>query len=188
VIPKLTLGSAEIQNGGFRDFFKNVGPEDQMFTVDLQDSYYHINMYKTALSYMKFKWKGQYYIYCVISFRLAISPFIFSKMMKSVISHLKQLSQKSCKNSRIIHFSISSSGSNKTSDEEYVSRSEDENQLEQQDNTLSGSYSRFELVEESYDSLNSKIVVSAKKDLVIFMDVSNSEWRAALNQKLVRGF
>jgi hypothetical protein len=40
-----------------------------------------------------------------------------------------------------------------TSYEESVSGSEDENQLEWQDNTLSGGYSRSELVEKSYDSL-----------------------------------
>jgi hypothetical protein len=84
VVPKFKME-------GLETLSKMLKPEDQMFTVDLQDGYYYISMHKTALSYMMFEWEGQYYVYCMISFGLAISPLVFSKMMKSVISHLRQL-------------------------------------------------------------------------------------------------
>jgi hypothetical protein len=29
--------------------------DDYMFTVDLQDGYYHINMYKLVISYLEFQ-------------------------------------------------------------------------------------------------------------------------------------
>ena len=35
------------------------------------------------------QWKGVYYIFQVLSFRLAISPLIFLKIMRSIIVHLR---------------------------------------------------------------------------------------------------
>ena len=62
---------------------------DHMFTVDLQDGYYHINMAQNALPYMGLQWKGIYYIFRVLPFGLAISPLVFSKVMRAIIVHLR---------------------------------------------------------------------------------------------------
>ncbi len=62
---------------------------DHMFTVDLQDGYYHVNMAQNALPYMGLQWKGIYYVFRVLPFGLAISPLVFSKIMRSIIVHLR---------------------------------------------------------------------------------------------------
>ena len=56
VVPKFKME-------GLDTLAKMVEPEDHMFTVDLQDGYYHINMHESAIPYMGFHWEGQYYAY-----------------------------------------------------------------------------------------------------------------------------
>ena len=84
VVPKFKME-------GLDTLSKMVEADDYMFTVDLQDGYYHINMHKSAIRYLGFQWQGNYYTYKVLPFGLAISPLVFSKIMHSIVSHLRQL-------------------------------------------------------------------------------------------------
>ena len=76
---------------GLDTISKMVEADDYMFTADLQDGYYHINMHESALPYLGFQWNGIFYTYKVLLFGLAISPLVFSKIMRSIVSHLQQL-------------------------------------------------------------------------------------------------
>ncbi len=84
VVPKFKME-------GLETLSKMLQPEDQMFTADLQDGYHHINMHNSALPYLGFEWQGKYYVFRVLPFGLAISPLVFTKIMRSVVSHLRQL-------------------------------------------------------------------------------------------------
>ena len=76
---------------GLETLSKMLEPEDSMFTVDLQDGYYHINMHESAIPWLGFQWEGRFYAYKVLPFGLSISPLVFSKIMRSIVSHLRQL-------------------------------------------------------------------------------------------------
>ena len=59
---------------------------DSMFTVDLKDGYYHMNMSQQAIPYMGL----QFYAYVVLPFGLAISPLVFCKIIWAIITHLRK--------------------------------------------------------------------------------------------------
>ena len=61
-----------------------------MFTVDLQDGYYHVNMSHRAIPYMGLQWEDQFYAYVVLPFGLAISPLVFCKIIRAIIIHLRK--------------------------------------------------------------------------------------------------
>ena len=69
-----------------RNTVKMLEPDNYIFTVDLQNGYYHINMNKTALLYMEFEWKGQFYVYKVLPFKLAI--FLLEILLRGIVSSI----------------------------------------------------------------------------------------------------
>jgi hypothetical protein len=69
---------------GLDTLSKMLKPDDYMFTVDLQNGYYHVNMHDSAIPYLEFQWKGCFYTYKVLLFGLAISPLVFSKVLPAV--------------------------------------------------------------------------------------------------------
>ncbi len=76
---------------GLESLAKIIEPDDSMFTTDLADGYYHINMSVETQTYLGFQWKGEYFVFRVLPFGLAISPLVFTKTMRVIISHLRQL-------------------------------------------------------------------------------------------------
>ena len=75
---------------GLEEVSKLIEPDDYMFTIDLKDGYYHLNMSNQAIPFMGLQWEGIFYVYKVLPFGLAISPLVFSKVIRSVISHLRR--------------------------------------------------------------------------------------------------
>jgi hypothetical protein len=61
-----------------------------MFSVDLQDGYWQVNMHPDAHTYLAFEWEGQYYVFTVLPFGLATAPWAFTKLMREVCGVLRQ--------------------------------------------------------------------------------------------------
>ena len=63
---------------------------DLLFTFDLKSAYHHIEIYPSHKTYVGFSWnnadKKCFYEFNVLPFGSATAPFIFTKMMRVVIS------------------------------------------------------------------------------------------------------
>ena len=64
-------------------------PGDLMFSIDLQDGYWQLQMHPDAYTYLGFEWEGEYYVFKVLPFGLATAPWAFSKAMREVCDHLR---------------------------------------------------------------------------------------------------
>jgi hypothetical protein len=90
-IPKCSSNGTEIQDGGARNVIKDA--RARRLHVHRGSSrwvppYQHARI---AIPYLGFQWEGRYYAYQVLPFGLAVSPLVFSKIMRSIVSHLRQL-------------------------------------------------------------------------------------------------
>ncbi len=59
--------------------------------VDQRDAYHSIPIHPHFQKYLKFRWKGILYKFTCLPFGLNIAPYIYTKMMKPVLSHLRAL-------------------------------------------------------------------------------------------------
>ena len=64
-------------------------PDDLMFSIDLQDGYWQVDMAASAHTYLGFEWEGQYYEFTVLPFGLATAPWAFTKVMREVCGVLR---------------------------------------------------------------------------------------------------
>ena len=64
-----------------------------MASIDLKDAYYSVPFATADQKYLKFQWRGKLYKYVCFPNRLAFCPRKFTKLLKTVYSHLRQLGQ-----------------------------------------------------------------------------------------------
>ncbi|XP_008556227.1 uncharacterized protein LOC103577389 [Microplitis demolitor] len=60
-----------------------------MATTDLQDAYFMISICKEHRSYLRFRWRGQIYEFVCLPFGLSCAPWVFTKVMKPIMSLLR---------------------------------------------------------------------------------------------------
>jgi hypothetical protein len=66
-------------------------PEDATFVEDdLKDGYFHGRIRKKSQTFLGIQWKKDYFVFQVIPFGLAISPFWFTKMMRPVVKAFRE--------------------------------------------------------------------------------------------------
>ena len=68
-----------------------VKPGCLMTSIDLKDAYYSVPIATTDQKNLKFKWRGKLYRYVCFPNGLAFCPRKFTKLLKPVYSHLRQL-------------------------------------------------------------------------------------------------
>ena len=62
-----------------------------MASIDLKDAYYSVPIASADHKYLKFHWRGKLYQYVCFPNGLAFCPRKFTKLLKPVYSHLRQL-------------------------------------------------------------------------------------------------
>ena len=62
-----------------------------MASIDLKDAYYSVPIATADQKYLKFQWQGKLYKYVCFPNGLAFCPRKFTKLLKPVYSHLRQL-------------------------------------------------------------------------------------------------
>ena len=62
-----------------------------MASIDLKDAYYSIPVAEDHRKFLKFKWKGRLFRFTCLAMGLACAPRHFTKIMKVVFSHLREL-------------------------------------------------------------------------------------------------
>jgi hypothetical protein len=68
-----------------------VRPGDWMFSTDLADAYYHIPIHPTSRKFLCIRWRGKVYRYTVLPFGLSIAPWVFTKVVRPVITFCRRL-------------------------------------------------------------------------------------------------
>lgn len=66
---------------------------DFMFTFDLKSAYHHIEIYEEHRQYLGFSWeengKFSYFVYNVLPFGISTAGYIFSKVLREPVRHLR---------------------------------------------------------------------------------------------------
>lgn len=62
-----------------------------MSSIDLKDAYYSVRIVKSDRKYLRFLFESVIYEFKCLPFGLNTAPYIFTKIMKSVISYLREL-------------------------------------------------------------------------------------------------
>lgn len=65
-------------------------PGSYMATLDLEDAYLLVPIVKRHRKYLRFQWCGITYEYTALPFGLSTAPYIFTKIMRPVVSYLRQ--------------------------------------------------------------------------------------------------
>lgn len=60
-----------------------------MATLDLKDAYFLVPMSKNSRKYLRFRFNGILYQFTCLPFGLSTSPYIFTKIMKPVMNHIR---------------------------------------------------------------------------------------------------
>ena len=69
----------------------NISKNDFFTSIDLCDAYFSISMNKKFRKYLKFFWKNEIYEFTCLCFGLASAPRVFTKIMKVIFSHIRNL-------------------------------------------------------------------------------------------------
>lgn len=65
-------------------------PGDYAFTIDLTSGFHHLEMHSDFWQYLGFEWAGEYYCFTSAPFGLAIVPWAFTLLTRSVMAHFRQ--------------------------------------------------------------------------------------------------
>lgn len=66
-------------------------PGDWFFTFDLRNGYHHVDIFQEHWKYLAFSFtfdgKPRYFLFCSLPFGLSTSPYVFTKLLRPVVSH-----------------------------------------------------------------------------------------------------
>ena len=63
---------------------------DWVTSLDLKDAYFHICVHHRSWRYLRFIFEGKMYQFRVLPFGLSVSPYVFTRVLKSVLSHVRR--------------------------------------------------------------------------------------------------
>lgn len=66
-----------------------IGKNDYMCTLDLKDAYYLVPVKKNHRKFLRFYFEKKVYQFNCLPFGLCTSPYIFTKIMKPIVNHLR---------------------------------------------------------------------------------------------------
>jgi len=64
--------------------------KDYLTSVDLSDAFLHVPVHPTSQRLLRFEWSDQHYQFLVLPFGLALSPLVFTKVLKVALKHLRK--------------------------------------------------------------------------------------------------
>ena len=74
-----------------RSVIQLIRPNCFFASLDLQDAYYMLPVHRDHRQYLRFEWKTTLYEFTCLVFGLNVAPYVFTKLMKPVVSHLRDL-------------------------------------------------------------------------------------------------
>lgn len=71
-----------------------------LYTFDIKSAYHHVEIFPIHRTYLGFQWhyKGKmtYFVFNVLPFGLSTAPYVFTKLLKPVVSHWRSSGKKVC--------------------------------------------------------------------------------------------
>ena len=67
-----------------------IEPEDFIVTTDIKNGFHHIGIKPEYQKYLGFFFENEFYVWCVLPFGAAFSPYFFSKTLRPVVKYLRQ--------------------------------------------------------------------------------------------------
>ena len=64
---------------------------DWVTSLDLRDAYFHIGIHCRSRRYLRFVFEGKVYQFRALAFGLNVSPYVFTRMLKTVLRHVRRL-------------------------------------------------------------------------------------------------
>lgn len=74
-----------------RTTLKLISQDCYMANLDLKDAYFLVAIHNDYKKYLRFRWENKYYEFNVLPFGLSTAPFVFTKLLKPVMSLLRSL-------------------------------------------------------------------------------------------------
>lgn len=65
-------------------------PNCWLASLDLEDAYFLVSIHKSHRKYLRFNWRGIIYEFAALPFGLSIAPYIFTKIVRPVVAHLRE--------------------------------------------------------------------------------------------------
>lgn len=72
-----------------REVSQMIKPKDYLVSIYLSDAFLHIELHQDSRHYLRFKWKDQVYQYRTTAFGLSSSPYVFTKVCRPILEHLR---------------------------------------------------------------------------------------------------
>lgn len=73
-----------------------INPGDEMVTLDIQDCFFHFRVHPSVRDYLAFTFAGQTYRWAVLPFGLCISPYYCAKIMRPIVTFLRDYHSMRC--------------------------------------------------------------------------------------------
>lgn len=73
----------------YRSVLKLLQPNYYMCSLDLKDAYFVVNVHPKSRKFLRLSFEGNLWQFTCLPFGLCTSPFIFSKMLKPILSLLR---------------------------------------------------------------------------------------------------
>ena len=64
---------------------------DWVTSLDLRDAYFHIGIHHRSRRCLRFVFEGKVYQFRTLAFGLNVSPYVFTRMLKTVLRHVRRL-------------------------------------------------------------------------------------------------
>lgn len=75
-----------------KDATKLVSPSCYMASIDLKDAYLLVPIHSRSRKYLRFQFNSTLYEFQALPFGLSTAPFVFTKIMKPIVAHMRSLS------------------------------------------------------------------------------------------------
>ena len=75
---------------GLKDLSYLAENGDHAASFDLTSVYYHVELHPRTRTYIEFEWKGSYYFYTCLPFKIATAPWMFSKFMRELVIYWRK--------------------------------------------------------------------------------------------------
>ncbi|CEP13171.1 hypothetical protein [Parasitella parasitica] len=81
---------SSLQNGHVTGSITNDSSKRlHLVSIDLSDAFLHTDLHSESRRFLRLKWKGQVYQYRTIAFGLASSLYVFTKVCRPILEHLR---------------------------------------------------------------------------------------------------
>lgn len=73
-----------------RNLRASIQPEEYAVSLDMSDAYLHVPIHPSSRRYLRFAFKGIVYQFRALPFGLNLSPWVFTRLVDTVVAHARQ--------------------------------------------------------------------------------------------------